>query len=532
MSEARSGQRGMVSSSHPLASAAGAKVLRSGGNAVDAAVATSLVLGVVAPAFSGMGGGGFMMVRPRDQDTLYIDYRETAPGATTPGMFPVDEGGLGAGFENSMGHRSVGVPGTAAGLTLALERYGTMKFKDVASEAVRLARDGFEISVGMGAILSKNIDNAVTKLRRFSESGKEWMKDGRPYRTGETKVSAEFARSIQSVARDGRDGFYSGAIARAIATEMSRAGGLLTESDLHGYRVEVRKPVKGEYRGIEVHAAPPPSLGGIALIQTLNILEDTDIRGMGLNTPDGIAAVADALSVVWPDVRARVADPAFVKADTDRLTSKDYAAKLWFSRGERGAEAAGRHCTTHLSVVDGAGGVAAITESLECYFGSGVTAPGTGFFLNDTMHDFDAAPGRVNSVAPKKRPASNMTPTLLLKDGEPFLVAGSAGGPRIVTATLQTILNIVDHSLDAQQAVDAPRFHFNGSGPLKVESRIRAPVLAHLRKMGFTTDVPNYLQLKPGFDVYFGGVNTVMVGKARRLTGGADPRRLGSVASC
>ena len=258
-----------------------------------------------------------------------------------------------------------------------------------------------------------------------------------------------------------------------------------------------------------------------------------DLGGTGLNTAETIATMAKALSVVWPPLRKGIADPDFLPSDLETLASKDYAARLWFGRGERGAgqlHGAGSK-TTHLSVIDGDGNVAAITESVECYFGSGVTPPGTGFCLNDTMHDFDARPGYPNSIAPGKRPLSNMAPTLLLKDGEPYMVAGSAAGPRIVTATLQTILNVVDHSLDIQKAVDAPRIHYQGAGAIRMESRIGPRVRRQLRGMGFETESPNYVQLKPGYDVYFGGVNAVLVGSHGELRGGADTRRQGSVSA-
>jgi gamma-glutamyltranspeptidase/glutathione hydrolase len=507
--------------------------MKAGGNAVDAAVATSLVLGVVAPAFSGIGGGGFMMVRLKDEETLYIDYRETAPRGAKASMFELDAEGSPKDFANSMGHRSVGVPGTVAGLSYALENYGRLKFGDVASQAISFARKGFEVTPYLGAIMSNNTDNTMQKFRRFPESGKEWLRDGRPYRKGETKLSLNFAKTLGIVVKGGPEAFYSGDVAKAIAGDMSRNGGLVDEKDLGGYSIRVRKPVKGTYRGFEVQAMPPPSMGGTAIIQLLNIFEDLDLGGMGLNSAETIATMAKALAVVWPDLKRQVGDPAFVKVDTDRLVSKEYAAKLWFGRGERGAGAdrSGKNWTTHLSVVDKDRNVAAVTESLECYFGSGVVAPGTGFFLNDTMHDFDAGRGGPNAIGAGRRPVSNMTPTLVLKDGAPYLVAGSAGGPRIVTAVLQTILNVIDHSLGIQEAIDAPRFHYQGSGSLKVESRIKSTVRKQLHEMGFDSETPNYVQMKPGFDVYFGGVSAVLVGGRGKLRGGADSRRQGSVAS-
>ncbi len=529
----KSGKRAVVSTAHPLASAAGLRILKKGGNAVDAAVAASLALGVVAPAFSGMGGGGFLLTHPKGGETLYLDYREVAPRACRPDMFELDEDGEPSGFANSMGHLAVAVPGTVAGLSIALERYGRLKFREVASPAIGYAREGFAVSRFLGRIMSNNVDNASLKIRRFPGTGKNWLKGGRTYRVGERNRSRELAASLGLVAREGQDAFYGGSIAKAIADEMSRNGGLVDESDLARYSIKERKPVEGSYRGLVVHAMPPPSLGGIALIQLLNILESMDVGAMGLNTPETIAALAKALSVVWPPLRKELGDPDFLSLDVGKLCSKEYAARLWFARGERGATR-GRgpgSQTTHLSVIDEEGNVAAITESVECYFGSGVTVPGTGIILNDTMHDFNPAPGSGNSIAPGKRPASNMTPTLLLRDGEPYLVAGSAAGPRIVTATLQTILNVVDHGLDIQRAVAAPRFHYQGTGAVRMESRIGPAVRKRLLGLGFESESPNYLQLRPGFDVYFGGVHAVLVGKRDERMGAADPRRQGSVAA-
>lgn len=523
----------MVASAHPLASEAGVKVLKAGGNAVDAAVATSLVLGVVAPAFSGIGGGGFMMVHLGDEETLYIDYRERAPRRARPDMFELEQDGEVKDFANSMGYLSVGVPGTVAGLTYAIENYGNLKFSQVASHAISFARKGFEISRFLGPIMSNNVDNSMQKFRRFPESGKLWLKDGRAYRTGEIKSNPDFANVIESVANGGPDAFYRGRFAKALADDMANNGGLIDERDLKDYRVEVRKPVEGTYRGLVVNGMPPPSLGGMNVVETLNILENLDISGMGLNTAQTIGAIAKALGVVWPELKKQVGDPAFVKTDVAKLTSKEHAAKAWFRRGDRGAtdDRSGRNWTSHMSVVDKDRNVAAITESLECYFGSGVVVPGSGFLLNDTMHDFDVLPGSPNSIAPGKRPVSNMTPTLLLKGGRPYFVVGSAAGPRIVTAILQTILNVVDHSLDVQAAVDSPRFHYQGAGSVKVESRIAPKVRKELLQMGFETETPNYVQLKPGFDVYFGGVNAIKVGPKGELRGGADSRRQGAVAA-
>ncbi|MCS4539884.1 MAG: gamma-glutamyltransferase [Thaumarchaeota archaeon] len=528
------GRSGVVASAHRLASEAGLKVLKRGGNAVDAVVATALSLGVVAPAFSGVGGGGFMLVHLGKQGkTLYIDYRETAPAKATRDMFKADADGEAVNLENSMGYRAVGVPGSIAGLTHAIENYGNLKFKDVASHAIEYAKRGFAISKILAYIMANNVDNSFEKFRRFGETGKTWLKDGRPLKAGKMMANKELASALELVTAEGADAFYHGKLGESLVNDMAKNGGLIRDSDLSHYELAERKPVTGTYRDYEVVAMPPPSLGGMAMVQLLNLFENLDLKGMGHNRPETIATMAKALGLVYGNLRKSVADPAFMEVPVERLSSKDFARKLWFGEGERGSaqDTTRKNWTTHMSVIDKERNVAAITESLECFFGSGVTIPGTGICLNDTMHDFDTQQGGINSIEPGKRPVSNMTPTLLLKDGEPFLVAGSAGGPRIVTATLQTILNVVEHGMDIPEAVNAPRMHYQGTGAIRIESRIPPGVRKKLDAMGYSTQVPNYSQLTPGYDLYFGGVHAALVGKRGELRGGADKRRQGHVAA-
>ncbi len=517
-----------------LASQAGIRVLKKGGNAVDGVVATALALGVVAPAFSGIGGGGFLLVHlKKSGQSLYVDYREVAPRRAKRDMFRPDADGEAVGLENSMGYKSVGVPGSVAGLTFALENYGTMKFRDVAAHAIEYARKGFEVSKLLGYIMANNVDNASEKFRRYKETGKVWLNGGRPHRVGEKKVNKEFADVLELVSREGKDAFYHGKFAKALSKDMEKNGGLITEDDLAKFAPRVRRPVMGTYRDYEVHAMPPPSLGGMAIIQMLNMFENLDLGGMGHNTPEAISAMVKGMGLAYSSLQKEVGDPEFLDVQVARLISKDFARKLWSGSTERGnrPDTTRRNWTTHMSVIDKERNVAAITESLECFFGSGVTPPGTGFCLNDTMHDFDVAPGGINEVRAGKKPRSNMTPTLILKEGEPVLVAGSAGGPRIVTATLQTILNALEHGMDIDDAVNAPRIHYQGSGSIKTESRVPASVRKRLKKMGFETEIPNVLQLTPGYDLYFGGVHAIMAGKGGELRGGADKRRLGAVAA-
>jgi gamma-glutamyltranspeptidase/glutathione hydrolase len=334
------------------------------------------------------------------------------------------------------------------------------------------------------------------------------------------------------VSKDGKDAFYQGKVAKILSEDMEKNGGLVTEDDLAKFSVKVRKPVTGTYRDYEVHAMPPPSLGGAAIVQMLNMFENVDLGGMGHNTPETIAVMAKAMGLAYSSLKKEVADPDFAEVPLAKLISKEFARKLWSGSTERGtADTTRKNWTTHMSVIDKERNVGAITESLECFFGSGITPPGTGFCLNDTMHDFDVAPGNLNSIAPGKKPRSNMTPTLILREGEPVLVAGSAGGPRIVTATLQTILNALDHGMEIEDAVNAPRIHYQGSGSIKTESRVPASVRTSLNQMGFETEIPHVVQLTPGYDLYFGGVHAIMAGKKGELRGAADKRRLGGVAA-
>jgi len=466
--------------------------------------------------------------------TICIDYRETAPRESTPGMYREDENGEVVGFENSMGHKAVAVPGTLAGLTYALDNYGTMKFRDVAERAIEHANSGFEVSNVLGYIMAYNLDNARKKLQLFRETGRIWAKGGRPSRVGETLRNPELARALALVGEEGPAVFYRGELGRMLVNEMKANGGLVDEEDLAQYRVKVREPVRGRFRGLEVRTMPPPSGGGIAIIAMLNIFENLDLAGTGHNTVDTLNLMAKVMGLVFPLIGRSVADPDFVDVPTERLTSESFANKLWLSESGRGSltDLDRQNWTTHISVVDKERNVTALTESLECFFGAGVTIPGAGILLNDTMHDFDTKPGGINSIQPGKRPRSNMAPTLLLKDGEPFLVAGSAGGPRIVTATLQTILNVVEHGMDINSSVNSPRIHAQRPGMVRVENGLPEEVRNGLRAMGLDVVVPNFAQVTPGFDLYFGGVQSVLVGEDGLLYAAADVRRMGAAAAC
>ena len=525
MSPDSEGSTGAVTSAHPYASRSGLSVLKRGGNAVDAAVATAFTLGVVQPAFSGIGGGGFMLIHLADTgQSAVIDYRETAPGAATPNMFSVGEDGEVLDDASSIGFKAVAVPGTLAGYSLALERYGTMTMNEVAQDAIGYAKNGFEVSPFLASIMRPNDDSSFDKLRA---SGLLLKSDGSAYGAGERLVLTDLGNVIERLANHGIGEFYDGFVAKATAEHMADNGGLLNEADLRGYEPRLREPLAGSYKGLQVVTMPPPSSGGVALIQLFKLFEGVDLKGKGFNTPASIDLMARALEPVYA-ARQRVADPDFCDVPVERLTSDAFIAELraeaYTGHASRESGFQGRSQTSHLSVIDRRRNVVALTESLECFFGSGVVAPGTEIFLNDTMHDFDPTAGSLNEVLPGKRPMSSMSPTIFFRDGSPVMVLGSAGGPMIITAVLQVALNVLEHGMDVQDAISAPRFHFRGgpNGPIVMESRLPADVRGELERMGYGVEV------RGDFDFYFGGVHAITVDAGGTLHGGADPRRDGA----
>ena len=528
------GEVGAVSSVSPHASRAGLSILNDGGNAVDAAVATAITLSVTAPSFSGIGGGGFMLIYLAETgQSRIIDYRETAPKLATADMFEVSSDGEVVGEENRVGHKAVGVPGDMKGFALALERYGTMSLEQVMGPAIGYARDGFALTPFLGDILSAKVDDSVDKFRAYPEGGRLMLKpDGSTYGRGETLVQSDKAASLQRIAGNGIGEFYEGFIADALDKEMRDNGGLLRKEDLRDYEAELRTPLTGEFKGMRLITMCPPSSGGLALIQLLSIFEDVDLGSTGHNTAETMDRMAQALGPVYA-ARRHVADPAFVDVPTKKLASPAFIDGLRRGGGEEGDARLsdprflkGATQTSHLSVLDGKKNAVAITESLECFFGSGIAVPGTGIFLNDIMHDFDPTPGGINSIEPGKRPMSSMSPTVFLKDGAPWLVVGSAAGPRIITAVLQVVLNIVEHGMNVQEAIAAPRFHFQGGSDkmMWMEGRVDPSVRADLKGRGYRITVEDDVTFM------FGGVHAIL-SENGRIHAGADIRRDGAAAA-
>lgn len=522
------GKIGMVASAHPLASKIGIEILQKGGNAVDAAVATAFGLGVVEPNASGIGGGGFMLIYiGKTKEVITIDYRERAPLKATPDMYRLTPEGKVVDDEITVGHKAVAVPGTLAGLSLALSRYGTMSLKEVMAPAIRIAEEGFEVSKTLHGMMKDNFE----KLMKFPASAKVFLKDGLPYEVGDRLVLKDLAKTYRLIAEKGPDVFYKGEIAEAIEQEMKASGkGLITREDLAIYQPVLRTPVRGTYRGYEVISMSPSSSGGTHIIQLLNILEGYDMAKLGHNSSASIHIMAEAMKRVFADRAKYMGDPDFVKVPIKGLVSKSYAETLRKGISEEKVgekipagdplpfESGG---TSHLSVVDREGNLVALTQTINYFFGSGVLVPGTGILLNNEMDDFVPKPGMMNSIEPKKRPLSSMSPTLVLKDGKPFLSIGSPGATRIITALPQILMNIIDHKMNIQEAIDAPRIHCM-TGEIFMEARIPKDVQQALINKG------HKLNVRKEMDLYFGGAQGVMIDpKTGILYGGADPRRDG-----
>ncbi len=532
-------RHGMVSSQERRASAVGVEILKRGGNAVDAAVAVGFALAVTLPRAGNLGGGGFMLVHlAKSNETIAIDYRETAPAAATRDMFLGPDGKPDPAKSRDSG-LSVGVPGTVRGLALAHEKYGSGKlsFAALIEPAIRLAREGIEVEDD----LADSLPGAVAKFQRHPASAAIFLKDGKPLAVGDRLVQTDLAATLEEIATGGPDRFYSGRIAAAIASSVKAAGGVMTEADLAAYRAVIRAPVKGSYRGYEIASMPPPSSGGVHLVQILNILEGFDLAGFGAGSAETLHRMAEAMKPAYADRATFLGDPDRVKVPVKGLTSKKYAetlrAAIDANRARRADEVkAGDPLpyesdqTTHFSVVDAEGNAVANTYTLNFSFGMGMVAPGTGVLMNNEMDDFSAKAGALNayglvggdtnSVHPGARPLSSMTPTILFKDGKPFLVTGSPGGSRIITTVLQVVVNVVDFGMNIAEAVAAPRIHHQWKpDALVVEHGLSPDTLKLLLDKGH--------RVQPGRTS--GSANSIMVTKAG-LQGASDPRQRGTAA--
>jgi len=466
-------RHGMVVSQDAVASQVGATVLRDGGNAVDAAVATALALAVTHPTAGNIGGGGFLVFRPSSGEPVAYDFRETAPSGASPTMF-LKDGQYDAALHHDS-HLSVGVPGTVAGLHLAWTAHGTLPWRRLVEPAVALARDGFEVTDG----LARSLAAVLPEFRKHPASLAQFSKNGEPYEPGDTLKQPDLARTLERIADGGPAGFYGGETAALIEQEMRANGGLVTRADLAAYQARVRQPLRGTYRGYDVITMPPASSGGTALLQMLNVLEGFAMGEGGAGSAITLHRTAEAKSRAFADRARYQGDPEFnPEMPIARLVSKEYAAQLRRTiRDDRASVSSPASFewtgesdeTTHLSVVDGQRNAVALTYTLEYGYGSRIVVPGAGFLLNNEMGDFNAGPGLTtaegligtdpNLARPGKRMLSSMTPAILAKDGRLFMVTGSPGGRTIINTVLLTILNVVDFGMNAQEAVDAPRLH-------------------------------------------------------------------------
>jgi gamma-glutamyltranspeptidase/glutathione hydrolase len=551
--EAVRGAHGMVATDEELASRAGIEILQKGGNAVDAAVATAFALSVVEPAAGNIGGGGFMLVRMADGRTSFLDYREVAPGKATRDMYIKPDGKL-DNEASVIGYKSVAVPGTVAGLELALKTYGSMKLAEAMAPAIRLAENGYPVS----AKLAKEFKEERKHLQKFSVSSRIFLKNGEMYKPGETLRQPELAATLKRIAKNGAAEFYRGETAHILVRDMAALGGLITMDDLAQYQPKVREVLRARYaldgHNWDVLSSPPPSSGGVAMIEALNMLKNVPLKGW--DDLESVHVVAETMRRVFADRAAYLADPDFAKVPVDGLISACYAKEIAATIdrrraspsttvhagephvcGEQASNAApaeislndGPH-TTHFSVVDAAGNAVASTTTLNDSYGSHVTSS-AGFLLNDEMDDFTTQPGvpnalfgliqsEANAISPGHRPLSSMTPTILLRDGKLSFVTGSPGGPAIISAVLLTVINWMRLGLDAQAAINAPRFHHQWlPDRLLIEQQFAAPMEQGLNAMGHATRRRGHIGL----------VNAIGIdSQTGERLGAADPRDEGS----
>lgn len=528
-------RKGMVVAQEPLAADVGVTILRSGGNAVDAAVAVGFALAVTHPFAGNIGGGGFMLIRLADGRTTFIDFREKAPGKATHDMYLDASGNVTP--DSLVGWRAVGVPGTVRGLELALKKYGTKSWSELLQPAIHLASAGFPISYSQ----MRSLHNAADLLSQFPDSKRIFLKDGTFYDWNENFQQPELARTLERIAHNGAKEFYEGETARIFASQMEKNGGLITLEDLREYQAVERKPLEGDYKGYHIITSPPPSSGGVGILQMLAMLDGTGYEKCKAGSATAYHYLAEVMRRFYADRNrylgdpdfvnnpiTALLDPAYIKARRDSIDPALATPSDQINPGLPAAVAEGSE-TTHYSIADEQGNLVAVTYTLNAGYGSGVTVPGAGFLLNDEMDDFAGKPGspnlfglvqgEANSIAPGRRPLSSMVPTIVLKDGKPFLVLGAPGGSRIITAVSQVLLNVIDFGMNIQEAIDFPRVHHQWKPDrLDFERGISPDTIALLKKDGY-----NIEEAKP---VVIARVEAILLGDGW-LQGGHDERGSG-----
>jgi gamma-glutamyltranspeptidase / glutathione hydrolase len=550
--------RGMVVTVRASASRIGVQIMKSGGNAVDAAVAVGFALAVVHPQAGNLGGGGFMLIRMADGKTHFIDYREKAPAAATANMY-LDAQGNVIDDASTVGYKAIGVPGSVAGMVFAEKKYGKLSLAQVMAPAIKLAEQGFTLTADDARDLRDD-----KRLADFPESRHIFQRDGNYYNAGDAFKQPDLARTLKRIAAN-PDDFYHGAMARELAASMQKGGGLITIDDLAQYEVKEREAVRGSYRGYEIISAPPPSSGGTALIEILNILEGYDLAGFRGRSAPAVHLTLEAFRRAFFDRAEFMGDPDFSKIPVAQLIDKRYAT-AWresidpahasvskdlsrpalFNQLEQYAAvhvppgpATEPDHTTHYSVVDPDGNAVAVTTTLNDWFGSRVTAEGLGFLMNDEMDDFAAKQGvpnmfgliqgPANAIGPGKRPLSAMAPTIVLKDGKLFLVLGSPGGPRIITTVANILMGVVDYGMNIQEAVDAPRFHQQWLPDLaNVEQGFPPDIVKALEGMGH--HIVSGVDESGQHDPYWSDGECIMIDQRRGDRLGASDQRNGGRA--
>ncbi|WP_262264531.1 gamma-glutamyltransferase [Pantoea dispersa] len=533
-------QHGMVASVDAMATRVGVDILKQGGNAVDAAIAVGFALAVTHPQAGNLGGGGFMLLRTAAGRTTAIDFREMAPARASRDMF-LDKQGNADSKLSLTSHLASGTPGTVAGFALAAQKYGTLPLSTLLAPAIKLARDGIIVNDALADDLAtygkENLINHDNSRAIFYKA------DGQPYQKGDRLVQKNLAHSLQLIAQQGPDAFYKGKIADEIAAEMAQHGGLIGKADLAAYRAVERKPVSGSYRGYEVFSMPPPSSGGIHIVQILNILENFDLAKWGFGSADAMQVMAEAEKYAYADRSEYLGDPDFVKVPQQALTSKAYAKSLAQQIDVNKARPSAdikpgklapyeSNQTTHFSVVDKDGNAVAVTYTLNTYFGSGVVAGNSGILMNNEMDDFSAKPGtpnvyglvgsEANAIQPAKRPLSSMSPTIVAKDGKTWLVTGSPGGSRIITTVLQMVVNSIDFGMNVAEATNAPRFHHQWlPDQLRVEKGFSPDTLRLLEAKG------QHVKVLPAM----GSTQSIMIGPDGMRYGASDPRSVDDLSA-
>jgi gamma-glutamyltranspeptidase/glutathione hydrolase len=533
-------QHGMVASVDAMATNVGVDILRQGGNAVDAAVAVGFALAVTHPQAGNLGGGGFMLLRTASGRTTAIDFREMAPGHASRDMF-LDKQGNADSKLSLTSHLASGTPGTVAGFALAAQKYGTLPLSTLLAPAIKLARDGIVVNDALADDL-KTYGKEVL-ITHANSKAIFYKPDGTPWQKGDRLVQKNLARSLTLIAQQGPDAFYKGNIADEIAGEMAQHGGLINKADLAAYRAVERKPVSGTYRGYEVFSMPPPSSGGIHIVQILNILENFDLAKMGFGSADAMQVMAEAEKYAYADRSEYLGDPDFVRVPWQALTSKAYAKSLAQQIDVAKARPSSEikpgklapyesNQTTHFSVVDKNGNAVAVTYTLNTYFGSGIVAGNSGILMNNEMDDFSAKPGtpnvyglvggEANAVQPAKRPLSSMSPTIVAKEGKTWLVTGSPGGSRIITTVLQMVVNSIDFGMNVAEATNAPRFHHQWlPDQLRVEKGFSPDTLRLLENKG------QHVKVLPAM----GSTQSIMIGPDGTLYGASDPRSVDDLSA-